>query len=73
MRVMFRRLTTLQYVVDFIVAVLFFITAVIAACYVAGAWELLRFRNATLQLQRVLSRLDQAPADLEFYSPPLVP
>lgn len=43
----------------------FFVTAVIAACYVTGAWELLRFRKASHQLQHAVATLDATPATLQ--------
>ncbi|PRD78584.1 DUF802 domain-containing protein [Burkholderia multivorans] len=43
------------------------VTLLIGACYVAGAWELLRYRQATAALSRALAALAEPPARLDAW------
>ncbi|TCW67492.1 DUF802 domain-containing protein [Burkholderia sp. SRS-25] len=43
------------------------VTLLIAACYVAGAWELLRYRQATATLSRAVAGLTEPPAKLDTW------
>ncbi|MCO8624715.1 DUF802 domain-containing protein [Burkholderia multivorans] len=43
------------------------VTLLIGACYVAGAWELLRYRQATAALSRAVAALDEPPARLDAW------
>ncbi|WP_175852278.1 DUF802 domain-containing protein [Burkholderia cepacia] len=49
------------------------VTLLIAACYVAGAWELLRYRQATATLSHAVAGLTEAPAKLETWLDTLHP
>ncbi|MDI9682430.1 hypothetical protein, partial [Burkholderia cenocepacia] len=41
------------------------VTLLIGACYVAGAWELLRYRQATATLSHAVAGLTEPPAKLD--------
>ncbi|RAF96315.1 DUF802 domain-containing protein [Burkholderia multivorans] len=43
------------------------VTLLIGACYVAGAWELLRYRQATAALSRAVAALAEPPARLDAW------
>ncbi|MCA8031536.1 DUF802 domain-containing protein [Burkholderia arboris] len=43
------------------------VTLLIGACYVAGAWELLRYRQATATLSRAVAGLTEPPAKLDTW------
>ncbi|MBU9366858.1 DUF802 domain-containing protein [Burkholderia multivorans] len=43
------------------------VTLLISACYVAGAWELLRYRQATAALSRAVAALAEPPARLDAW------
>ncbi|RQX79562.1 DUF802 domain-containing protein [Burkholderia anthina] len=43
------------------------VTLLIGACYVAGAWELLRYRQATATLSRAVACLTEPPAKLDTW------
>ncbi|KAB0640546.1 DUF802 domain-containing protein [Burkholderia latens] len=43
------------------------VTLLIGACYVAGAWELLRYRQATATLSRAVAGLTEPPATLDTW------
>ena len=49
------------------------VTLLIGACYVAGAWELLRYRQATATLSRAVAGLTQPPATLDTWLDTLHP
>ncbi|HDR9488433.1 TPA: DUF802 domain-containing protein, partial [Burkholderia aenigmatica] len=49
------------------------VTLLIAACYVAGAWELLRYRQATATLSRAVAGLTEPPAKLDTWLDTLHP
>ncbi|QRR17084.1 DUF802 domain-containing protein [Burkholderia sp. MS389] len=49
------------------------VTLLIGACYVAGAWELLRFRQATATLSRAVAGLTEPPAKLDTWLDTLHP
>jgi hypothetical protein len=49
------------------------VTLLIAACYVAGAWELLRYRQATATLSRAVAGLTESPAKLDTWLDTLHP
>ncbi|UEP23462.1 DUF802 domain-containing protein [Burkholderia ambifaria] len=49
------------------------VTLLIGACYVAGAWELLRYRQATATLSRAVDGLTQPPATLDTWLDTLHP
>ncbi|WP_175808927.1 DUF802 domain-containing protein [Burkholderia cepacia] len=49
------------------------VTLLIAACYVAGAWELLRYRQATATLSHAVAGLTEAPAKLDTWLDTLHP
>ncbi|WP_175753592.1 DUF802 domain-containing protein [Burkholderia ambifaria] len=49
------------------------VTLLIGACYVAGAWELLRYRQATVTLSRAVAGLTQPPATLDTWLDTLHP
>ena len=49
------------------------VTLLIGACYVAGAWELLRYRQATAALSRAVAGLTQPPATLDTWLDTLHP
>ncbi|EMN1931285.1 DUF802 domain-containing protein [Burkholderia ambifaria] len=49
------------------------VTLLIGACYVAGAWELLRYRQATATLSRAVAGLTEPPATLDTWLDTLHP
>ncbi|MDN7914549.1 DUF802 domain-containing protein [Burkholderia cepacia] len=49
------------------------VTLLIAACYVAGAWELLRYRQATATLSHAVAGLTEPPAKLDTWLDTLHP
>ncbi|EDT00399.1 protein of unknown function DUF802 [Burkholderia ambifaria IOP40-10] len=49
------------------------VTLLIGACYVAGAWELVRYRQATATLSRAVAGLTQPPATLDTWLDTLHP
>ncbi|RQR42263.1 DUF802 domain-containing protein [Burkholderia sp. Bp9142] len=49
------------------------VTLLIGACYVAGAWELLRYRQATATLSRAVAGLTEPPARLDTWLDTLPP
>ncbi|MCA3873216.1 MAG: DUF802 domain-containing protein [Burkholderia sp.] len=49
------------------------VTLLIGACYVAGAWELLRYRQATATLSRAVVGLSEPPAKLDTWLDTLHP
>ncbi|RQS24383.1 DUF802 domain-containing protein [Burkholderia sp. Bp8998] len=49
------------------------VTLLIGACYVAGAWELLRYRQATTTLSRAVAGLTEPPAKLDAWLDTLPP
>ncbi|MDF3080428.1 DUF802 domain-containing protein [Burkholderia sola] len=49
------------------------VTLLIGACYVAGAWELLRYRQATATLSRAVAGLTEPPAKLDTWLDTLHP
>ncbi|RQS97445.1 DUF802 domain-containing protein [Burkholderia seminalis] len=49
------------------------VTLLIGACYVAGAWELLRYRQATATLSRAVAGLAEPPAKLDTWLDTLHP
>ncbi|WP_175862844.1 DUF802 domain-containing protein [Burkholderia cepacia] len=49
------------------------VTLLIAACYVAGAWELLRYRQATATLSHAVAGLTEPPAKLDTWLATLHP
>ncbi|MCA8319232.1 DUF802 domain-containing protein [Burkholderia cepacia] len=49
------------------------VTLLIAACYVAGAWELLRYRQATATLSHAVAGLAEQPAKLDTWLDTLHP
>ncbi|MGT0248902.1 DUF802 domain-containing protein [Burkholderia pyrrocinia] len=49
------------------------VTLLIGACYVAGAWELLRYRQATATLSRAVAGLTEPPAKLDAWLDTLHP
>ncbi|AZQ54627.1 DUF802 domain-containing protein [Burkholderia cenocepacia] len=49
------------------------VTLLIGACYVAGAWELLRYRQATATLSRAVAGLTEPPAKLDTWLDTLQP
>ncbi|MBN3749111.1 DUF802 domain-containing protein [Burkholderia sp. Se-20373] len=49
------------------------VTLLIAACYVAGAWELLRYRQATATLSGAVAGLTEPPAKLDTWLDTLHP
>ncbi|HEF5872955.1 TPA: DUF802 domain-containing protein [Burkholderia cenocepacia] len=49
------------------------VTLLIGACYVAGAWELLRYRQATATLSHALAGLTEPPAKLDTWLDTLHP
>ena len=49
------------------------VTLLIGACYVAGAWELLRYRQATTTLSRAVAGLAEPPAKLDAWLDTLHP
>ncbi|WP_027782368.1 MULTISPECIES: DUF802 domain-containing protein [Burkholderia] len=49
------------------------VTLLIGACYVAGAWELLRYRQATATLSRAVGGLTEPPAKLDTWLDTLHP
>ncbi|SFX50274.1 protein of unknown function, partial [Burkholderia sp. NFPP32] len=49
------------------------VTLLIGACYVAGAWELLRYRQATATLSRAVAGLAEPPAKLDAWLDTLHP
>ncbi|WP_175891007.1 DUF802 domain-containing protein [Burkholderia cepacia] len=49
------------------------VTLLIAACYVAGAWELLRYRQATATLSHAVAGLAEPPAKLDTWLDTLHP
>ncbi|MDF3117731.1 DUF802 domain-containing protein [Burkholderia semiarida] len=49
------------------------VTLLIGACYVAGAWELLRYRQATATLSRAVTGLTEPPAKLDTWLDTLHP
>ncbi|WP_175729573.1 DUF802 domain-containing protein [Burkholderia ambifaria] len=49
------------------------VTLLIGTCYVAGAWELLRYRQATATLSRAVAGLTQPPATLDTWLDTLHP
>ncbi|MGS0891961.1 DUF802 domain-containing protein [Burkholderia stagnalis] len=49
------------------------VTLLIGACYVAGAWELLRYRQATATLSRAVAGLSAPPATLDAWLDTLHP
>ncbi|HKT66991.1 MAG TPA: DUF802 domain-containing protein, partial [Burkholderia sp.] len=49
------------------------VTLLIGACYVAGAWELLRYRQATATLSRAVTGLAEPPAKLDAWLDTLHP
>ncbi|MGC3023828.1 DUF802 domain-containing protein [Burkholderia sp. DN3021] len=49
------------------------VTLLIGACYVAGAWELLRYRQATATLSRAVAGLAEPPAKLDAWLDTLPP
>ncbi|WP_126226621.1 DUF802 domain-containing protein [Burkholderia ambifaria] len=49
------------------------VTLLIGACYVAGAWELLRYRQATATLSRAVADLTEPPATLDTWLDTLHP
>ncbi|WP_065502767.1 DUF802 domain-containing protein [Burkholderia stabilis] len=49
------------------------VTLLIGACYVAGAWELLRYKQATATLSRAVAGLAEPPAKLDAWLDTLPP
>ncbi|KVL40528.1 DUF802 domain-containing protein [Burkholderia sp. MSMB1835] len=49
------------------------VTLLIGACYVAGAWELLRYRQATATLSHAVAGLTEPPAKLDTWLDALHP
>ncbi|KVL42427.1 chemotaxis protein [Burkholderia territorii] len=49
------------------------VTLLIGACYVAGAWELQRYRQATAALSRAVAGLTEPPAKLDTWLDTLPP
>ncbi|NHL68247.1 DUF802 domain-containing protein [Burkholderia ambifaria] len=49
------------------------VTLLIGTCYVAGAWELLRYRQATATLSRAVAGLTEPPATLDTWLDTLHP
>nr|WP_175800620.1 DUF802 domain-containing protein [Burkholderia anthina] len=49
------------------------VTLLIGACYVAGAWELQRYRQATATLSRAVAGLTEPPAKLDTWLDTLPP
>ncbi|WP_175883789.1 DUF802 domain-containing protein [Burkholderia sp. BCC0044] len=49
------------------------VTLLIGACYVAGAWELLRYRQATATLSHAVAGLTEPPAKLDTWLDTLHP
>ncbi|AOI95917.1 DUF802 domain-containing protein [Burkholderia sp. LA-2-3-30-S1-D2] len=49
------------------------VTLLIGACYVAGAWELQRYRQATVTLARAVAGLTEPPATLDTWLDTLPP
>ncbi|MCA8202844.1 DUF802 domain-containing protein, partial [Burkholderia sp. AU33545] len=49
------------------------VTLLIGACYVAGAWELRRYRQATATLSRAVAGLTEPPATLDAWLDTLPP
>ncbi|KVL00707.1 DUF802 domain-containing protein [Burkholderia territorii] len=49
------------------------VTLLIGACYVAGAWELQRYRQATAALSRAVASLTEPPAKLDTWLDTLPP
>ncbi|WP_176046192.1 DUF802 domain-containing protein [Burkholderia sp. BCC1644] len=49
------------------------VTLLIGTCYVAGAWELLRYRQATATLSRAVAGLTEPPAKLDAWLDTLPP
>ncbi|MGK8778943.1 DUF802 domain-containing protein [Burkholderia cenocepacia] len=49
------------------------VTLLIGACYVAGAWELQRYRQATATLSRAVAGLSEPPAKLDAWLDALHP
>ncbi|WP_175900746.1 DUF802 domain-containing protein [Burkholderia seminalis] len=49
------------------------VTLLIGACYVAGAWELLRYRQATATLSRAVAGLTEPPATFDTWLDTLHP
>lgn len=49
------------------------VTLLISVCYLAGAWELLRYQQATASLTRATAQLSEAPASLASWLDQLHP